>query len=70
MMDQLGFIILNGLAQINALLCQFLNSKLCLSNLVLVEQAHGRTGAHVYAKIIWRFKDEDAKKNWAKELDL
>jgi len=69
-MDQLAFIILNGLAQVNVLFGQILNSQLCLSNLVLVEKEEVETRTHVYGKVIRRYQDEDERRDWVKELSL
>jgi hypothetical protein len=65
-MDQIAFIILNGLAQVNVMVGQRLNSASCLSELDLKPDAlqTPETRTHVYGLLIRRYKDLEKKKSW------
>jgi hypothetical protein len=63
-MDQVAFIILNGLAQVNVLVGQRLNSACCLSELELVAQETPETRTEVYGLLVRRFKGLEAEKGW------
>jgi hypothetical protein len=62
--DQVAFIILNAVAQLNVLVGQRLNSQCMLSRLVKVEETRQKTRTHVYAKLIRRFRDAETEKQW------
>lgn len=65
--DQLAFIILNVLGQLNVFVGQRLNSRGTIRRLELVEQQKGvPTRTHIYAKLIGRFGNGD----WVDDLDL
>jgi hypothetical protein len=63
-MDQLAFIILNGLAQLNVVLGQQLNSRCRLSQLEKVADTREGTRMHVYAKLLRRFRDVEEVTKW------
>jgi len=63
-MDQVAFIILNGLAQINVLVGQRLNSACCMSELELVEKETPKTRTDIYGFLVRRFKGLEAQKAW------
>jgi hypothetical protein len=63
-MDQVAFIILNGLAQLNVYFGQWLNSRYCLAQLSVEETGHVPTRTHVYAKLLRRFYLLDKTDDW------
>ena len=69
-MDQLGFIILNALAQANVLISQWLGSKRCLSKLDCCLDTPVPTRTHLYAMLITRFRDTQQKSQWVENLGL
>src|SRR5437763_2532941 len=62
--DQVAFIILNGLAQLNVLIGQRLNSECCLAQLERVQNSREQTRTHIYANLIRRFKKVEVDTNW------
>lgn len=63
-LDQVAFIFLNAVAQLNVLVGQRLNSQSVLSRLDMVETTTEATRTHVYAKLIRRFRDAETEKKW------
>jgi hypothetical protein len=63
-LDQVAFIILNAVAQLNVLVGQRLNSQCVLSRLETIEDTKVDTRTHVYAKLIRRFCDAETEKQW------
>jgi hypothetical protein len=63
-LDQVAFIFLNAVAQLNVLVGQRLNSQRVLSRLVKVEDTREATRTHIYAKLIRRFRDAETDKQW------
>lgn len=63
-MDQLAFIMLNALAQLNVVLGQQLNSRCRLSQLEKVVDTREGTRTHVYAKLLRRFRDVEEVTKW------
>lgn len=63
-MDQVVFIILNGLAQVNVLVGKSLNSARCVAELDLVAHEAPETRTEVYGNLIRRFKELEANKKW------
>jgi hypothetical protein len=63
-LDQVAFIILNAVAQLNVLVGQRLNSLCVLSRLVRVDETREVTRTHIYAKLIRRFRDAENDKQW------
>ena len=63
-MDQLAFIIMNGLAQINVIVGQMLNSASCLSELETTAVANPATRTEVYGLLTRRFKHLEEEKGW------
>jgi hypothetical protein len=63
-LDQVAFILLNAVAQLNVLVGQRLNSRCVLSRLAKVEDTREKTRTHVYAKLIRRFRDAETEKQW------
>ena len=70
-MDQLAFIILNAMAQVNALLEQWLNSVSCMSELHFEKTSSCKvvTRTDVYGRLIREFKDVNDGE-WITALDL
>ena len=70
-MDQLAFIILNAMAQVNVLLGQWLNSVSCMSELHFEETSSCKvvTRTDVYGRLIKEFKDVNDGE-WITALDL
>ncbi|KAF2475606.1 uncharacterized protein BDR25DRAFT_350975 [Lindgomyces ingoldianus] len=62
--DQVGFILLNSLAQANVLVGQWLNGEYSLSKLQKVEDTRLQTRTHIYANLIRRFKDAEQRFSW------
>jgi hypothetical protein len=71
-MDQLAFIVLNAMAQINALLGQWLNSLSYISQLDLdtSKSCKVRTRTEVWGKLIKEFKAVNEQNDWINALDL
>ncbi|KAF4470317.1 hypothetical protein FALBO_2797 [Fusarium albosuccineum] len=63
-MDQVAFIVINGMAQINVLVGQRLNSKCCLARLELDTSETPDTRTEVYGFLVRRFKELDDKNDW------
>lgn len=63
-MDQVAFIVINGMAQINVLVGQRLNGKYCLAKLDLDTTETPETRTEVYGLLIRRFKTFNDKNNW------
>ena len=63
-MDQVAFIILNGLAQANVLVGQRLNSACCVLELELIAEETPETRTDVYGLLARRFKGLEAEKGW------
>ncbi|KAF1810034.1 hypothetical protein P152DRAFT_460848 [Eremomyces bilateralis CBS 781.70] len=69
--DQLAFILLNALGQVNLLLGQQLNSTCRLSELKLIERAKVQSRTEVYGMLLRRFKDVgNGVKDWLEKADL
>jgi hypothetical protein len=66
--DQVVFILLNTMAQMNALVGQRLNGQCSLSRLAKLEDEREPTRTHVYAKLLRRF--DDAGKDWVDAAGL
>ncbi|KAH7086803.1 hypothetical protein FB567DRAFT_526268 [Paraphoma chrysanthemicola] len=62
--DQVAFILLNAVAQLNVLVGQRLNSRYVLSRFVRAEDSREKTRTHVYAKLIRRFCDAETENQW------
>jgi hypothetical protein len=62
--DQVAFILLNGMAQMNVLVSQQLNSQRCLSKLRKLEDTQEKTRTHIYARLLRRFRNAEQKKKW------
>jgi hypothetical protein len=69
-MDQLSFILLNALGQINVLLGQWLNSRICMAELEPPSTNVVATRTNVYANLIKEFKDVNPHDDWIDVLDL
>jgi len=63
-LDQVAFIILNAVAQLNVLVGQRLNSWWVMARLKKEEDLRVETRTHVYAKLIRRFRDAESEKQW------
>jgi hypothetical protein len=66
MIDQVVFIILNTMGQVNVILGQNLNAKACLGQLELVEKRKMPTRTHIYAYLLRRFGNG----RWVERADL
>jgi hypothetical protein len=64
--DQVVFIILNTMGQVNVMLGQNLNAKACFGQLELVEERKMPTRTHVYAYLLRRFGNG----SWVEKADL
>ncbi|GAB1314708.1 hypothetical protein MFIFM68171_04918 [Madurella fahalii] len=62
--DQVAFIMLNVLGQVNVVVGQGLNSRWRLSELVMAEETREATRTHVYARLLRRFKQVDEETGW------
>lgn len=62
--DQVAFIILNAVAQLNVLVGQRLNSWWVMARLKKEEDLRLETRTHVYAKLIRGFRDAESEKQW------
>jgi hypothetical protein len=69
-MDQVAFIFLNGIAQLNVIISQRLHSEACLEQLENVTDERVETRTHVYANLLRNFKDIDQKADWVAESGL
>lgn len=70
-MDQVAFIIINLLAQVNVVAGQRLNSRCYLDQLERLDQYPVDTRTHVYAALITRYKGEiDKNKDWVQALGI
>ncbi|ETS85695.1 hypothetical protein PFICI_03720 [Pestalotiopsis fici W106-1] len=70
-MDQVAFIIINFLAQVNVVAGQRLNSRCYLSQLEQLDQYDMPTRTHVYAALITRYKElVDKNKDWVRALGI
>jgi hypothetical protein len=63
-LDQIAFIILNAVAQLNVLVGQRLNSRWVMARLKKEEDSRVETRTHTYAKLIRRFRDAESEKQW------
>jgi hypothetical protein len=68
--DQVAFILLNTVAQLNVLIGQRLNSQYILSKLLKVEDTKEVTRTHVYAKLIRRFRKAEETHHWVKASNM
>ncbi|KAG4431449.1 hypothetical protein IFR05_013061 [Cadophora sp. M221] len=66
MIDQVVFILLNTMGQVNVMLGQNLSAKACIGQLELVEEKVVPTRTHVYAYLLRRFGNG----NWVEKADL
>jgi hypothetical protein len=64
--DQVVFIMLNTMGQVNVMLGQNLNAKACFGELELVEEKKMPTRTHVYAYLLRRFGNG----SWIEKADL
>jgi hypothetical protein len=64
--DQLAFIVLNTMGQVNVILGQNLNAKACFEQLELVEEMAMPTRTHVYAYLLRKFGNG----SWVEKADL
>ncbi|KAM7212347.1 hypothetical protein V8F06_012283 [Rhypophila decipiens] len=62
--DQLAFIMLCALSQLNVVVGQQLNSRCRLAQLEKLVNSREETRTHVYAKLIRRFRDVQRENNW------
>lgn len=69
-MDQVAFIAVNLLAQVNALVGQHLNGLRCLSELELAATETPTTRTEVYGLLVRRFKALDLKNEWVEASGL
>ena len=69
-MDQLSFILLNALGQINVLVGQKINSRICMAELEKEPPKEVASRTYVYANLIKEFKDVNQDNDWADILDL
>jgi hypothetical protein len=69
-MDQVAFIFLNGMAQLNVIIGQRLHSTGCLAQLDNVTDERVETRTHVYANLLRHFKDIDQPADWVAESGL
>ncbi|KAL2066579.1 hypothetical protein VTL71DRAFT_2650 [Oculimacula yallundae] len=65
-LDQIAFILLNTMGQINVMLGQNLSAKACLEQLELVEEKAMPSRTHVYAYLLRRFGNG----KWVEKADL
>lgn len=68
-LDQVAFIIINGLAQVNVLIGQRLNGECVLSKLEKVETPEAKTSkaetrTHIYGYLLRRFSEVEKEKKW------
>ncbi|KAI4926518.1 hypothetical protein J4E85_006812 [Alternaria conjuncta] len=63
-LDQVAFIILNAVAQLNVLVGQRLNSRWVMARLKKEEDSKVETRTHVYAKLIRAFGEAESEKQW------
>ncbi|KAL5118904.1 hypothetical protein ACEQ8H_003227 [Pleosporales sp. CAS-2024a] len=63
-LDQVAFIFLNAVAQLNVLVGQRLNSQWVMARLKKEEDRAVETRTHVYANLIRRFRDAESKRQW------
>ena len=68
--DQVAFLILNGLAQLNVLLGQRLNGRCCLARLTLEMETREETRTHVYARLIRQFGDIERNNAWIEASNI
>jgi len=64
--DQVAFIMLNTMGQLNVMLGPKMNAKSCISELSLVKEEDAPTRTHVYAFLLRRFGNGD----WVQRADL
>lgn len=69
-LDQVAFILLNVVAQLNVLIGQRLNSQCVLSRLEKVEDTKEDTRTHIYAKLIRRFQAAEEDNSWVEASGL
>jgi hypothetical protein len=62
--DQVAFILLNVVAQLNVLIGQRFNSRCVLSRLSQVEDTKEVTRTHIYAKLIRRYREAEDDNQW------
>jgi len=63
-LDQVAFILLNAVAQLNVLVGQRLNSRCVIARLRKEEDSRVETRTHVYANLIREFRDAESEKQW------
>jgi len=63
-LDQVAFILLNAVAQLNVLVGQRLNSRWVMARLKKEEDSRVETRTHVYAKLIRAFGEAESQKQW------
>lgn len=63
-LDQVAFIVLNAVAQLNVLVGQRLNSRWVMARLKKEEDSRVETRTHVYAKLIRAFGEAESEKQW------
>jgi hypothetical protein len=69
-MDQLSFILLNVLGQVNLLLGQWLSGRICIADVELESERVVTTRTEVYAELIKEFKDINQHDDWIEDLGL
>jgi hypothetical protein len=69
-LDQVAFILLNVVAQLNVLVGQRLNSQCVLARLEKIEDEKESTRTHIYAKLIRRFREAEENNSWVEASGL
>lgn len=68
--DQVVFIIINGLAQVNVLVGQYLQRSICLDELVSVDSKKPTTRTAIYGLLCRRFRAAEARRPWIDESGM
>lgn len=68
--DQVGFIIFNGIGQVNLLVCNHISLRRHKNSFRQADYSDAPTRTHVYGKLITYFRDKPTKPDWVEKVNL